>query len=252
MAFDGWTFGFEIVNFLVLAFLLQRFAYRPLLAAIDRRKAATAQEVEAARSARGAAEALRSRLEDEQKALAGRKEAALAEAREAARTEREALLAKARDEAAALLEEGRKRLAGERRAVEGELRQEAGRLAVAIARHLLAEAGSAELRRTLGERAFATLAGLEPAEREALLASLDQGPAVLATAEPLPEAEKAAAEKRLAEILGRPVPLLTAVEPELIEGLELRFPHLALRHSWQHGLEQALAEIARDDVPVQP
>lgn len=244
MDFDPWTFGFQIVNFLVLAFLLQRFAYRPLLAAIDRRKAATAAEVEAAQAARGEAEGLRRQLEQEREALAGHKDAALAEARQAAREEREKSLAKAREEAEALLEAGRRRLDGERRAVEAQLRREAAELAVALARRLLAGAAGPQPRKAMTEQALEALGALDPAERESLLASLDRGPAVLATAAPLQPEERQAIEQGVERRLGRPVSLEYRVEPELIEGLELRFPHLALRHSWRHVLEQAEAELA--------
>ncbi len=247
MTFDGWTFGFEVLNFLVLALLLWRFAYRPLLAAIDRRRAATAAQLESAREERSRAEALRRELESEREALAGRRDAALAEARRAADAERERLLAEAREQAAGLVDAGRRRLDGERRTAEGELRRQAGRLAVALARRLLEGAGGAELRRRLAEQALTSLKALSTERREALLASLDQGQAVVATPEALDDAEREALEARLGEALGRPVPLETRVEPGLIEGLELRFPHLALRHSWGHALEQALSEIERDD-----
>lgn len=246
MDFDPWTFGFQIVNFLVLAFLLQRFAYRPLLAAIDRRKAATAAEIEAARSARGEAEGLRRQLEQEREALAAQREATIAEARQAAKAERDRARAAARAEAEGLVEAGRRRLAGERRSVEAELRREAAGLAVALARRLLADAGAdaAELRRAMTEQALAALGALDPAARDSLLASLDRGAAVLATATPLGPEERAEIERGVEQRLGRPVPLDCRVEPELIQGLELRFPHLALRHSWRHVLEQAEAELA--------
>ena len=50
MEFDWLTFGFEIVNFLVLVWLLHRLLYRPVLAMIQRRRdeiAAQARQAEA-------------------------------------------------------------------------------------------------------------------------------------------------------------------------------------------------------------
>ena len=35
MIFNVWTFLFEVLNFLVLVWLLKRFFYRPVLAAIE-------------------------------------------------------------------------------------------------------------------------------------------------------------------------------------------------------------------------
>ena len=44
MKLDGWRFALQIVNFLVLVWLLQHFLYRPARRALDRRKEAWARE----------------------------------------------------------------------------------------------------------------------------------------------------------------------------------------------------------------
>ncbi len=45
MPFDWATFGLEILNFLVLVWLLARFLYRPIIGAIAKRKAEIADTV---------------------------------------------------------------------------------------------------------------------------------------------------------------------------------------------------------------
>ena len=40
MEFNWTTFSFEIINFLILVWILQRFLYKPVTNAIARRKAA--------------------------------------------------------------------------------------------------------------------------------------------------------------------------------------------------------------------
>ncbi|HWQ12793.1 MAG TPA: hypothetical protein VNL77_08335, partial [Roseiflexaceae bacterium] len=68
MAFDWLTFGFEIVNFLVLVWLLHRLLYRPVLAMIQRRRDEIAASTQAAEALRAEAEQLKAeydrRLED--------------------------------------------------------------------------------------------------------------------------------------------------------------------------------------------
>ncbi len=56
MTFNIWTFLFEVVNFVVLAYILHRLLYRPLREAIDRRRAEIAQTQAEAEQARAEAE----------------------------------------------------------------------------------------------------------------------------------------------------------------------------------------------------
>lgn len=68
MELDWVTFALEIVNFLVLIWILQRFLYQPVLAAIARRKAAIEKTLSDARALQADAQALerqyRNRLAD--------------------------------------------------------------------------------------------------------------------------------------------------------------------------------------------
>jgi len=63
MHIDTTTFILQLVNFAVLVWLLQRFLYRPVLAAIDRRRAAVEKTLSEAREQRTQAERLRERYD---------------------------------------------------------------------------------------------------------------------------------------------------------------------------------------------
>ena len=56
MEFNYSTFILEIINFVVLVWLLTRFLYRPVLRVMEQRRAALQQEMEAARAAKQQAE----------------------------------------------------------------------------------------------------------------------------------------------------------------------------------------------------
>ena len=60
MEFDWTSFALEVLNFLVLVWLLKRFFYRPVLAVIEKRQVATAKTIADAESVRREAEALKS------------------------------------------------------------------------------------------------------------------------------------------------------------------------------------------------
>ena len=63
MEFSWTTFGLEILNFLVLLWLLQRLLYRPVKRVIEERRAATEKAVADAEAARQAALALKSQYD---------------------------------------------------------------------------------------------------------------------------------------------------------------------------------------------
>ena len=60
MALNWSTFAFEIVNFLILIWILQRFLYRPVLAVIAKRRSAIEKTLAEAQTLRLEAEALES------------------------------------------------------------------------------------------------------------------------------------------------------------------------------------------------
>ena len=71
------TFIFEIINFLILIWILQRLFYKPLLAVIDKRKQHIDQSLADAKKLHQEADELRSLYENRQKLWMQEKKAAL-------------------------------------------------------------------------------------------------------------------------------------------------------------------------------
>ncbi len=65
MQFDWTTFILEILNFLVLVWILQRFLYRPVLARLDARQQRVKDEIARAEQLRSDADALRQQYESQ-------------------------------------------------------------------------------------------------------------------------------------------------------------------------------------------
>jgi len=134
---DPGLFIWTILTFLVLLWLLKRFAWGPLLAALDRREQVIAGAVEDARKAKEELERVKS---DAAKLLTeARQEAGgiVTRARADADRFREELRVKAVTEAEALLQNAEKRIQQETSRAVQQLRQEAVELSVAIAEKLL-------------------------------------------------------------------------------------------------------------------
>ena len=64
MQIDWVTFTLEVVNFLILVWILQRFLYKPILRTIERRKAAIDQTLTDAKTRQADADALERRYRD--------------------------------------------------------------------------------------------------------------------------------------------------------------------------------------------
>jgi F-type H+-transporting ATPase subunit b len=148
---DPGLFIWTIVTFLVLVTLLAKFAWRPLLDALDRREKLIAKAIDDAEKARADLERVR---QDATKILADARvegEALVARSRAAADRLGEELRQKASAEAAGILKKAEREIQLETtRAIE-QVRREAVELSVAIASKILHRNVSAEDNRALIE-----------------------------------------------------------------------------------------------------
>jgi F-type H+-transporting ATPase subunit b len=250
MRIDWWTLALQAANFLVLVWLLQHFLYRPVQAIIAQRQQRTDGVMAEANAARTAAEQLRVQLEGQRAAIDRERHQALEAAHARAQQEAAALLERARADADKLLAEERQRIEQERTEAVEALRLEATELGVAIARRLLAEAGSAGRDRPFLERALARLQSLDERARAAMVQRLAHGDGVqVVTAAPLETADRDAIARRLRTLLGVDTDVRFAEDPALLAGAELHFPNTVLHHSWRDSLREIEEDLKRDGRP---
>ena len=128
-----WT----IITFLVVLFVLKKFAWPHLLAALDEREQRISDAITAAEQARQEAEEV---LREHRQKLAAADEEArqvVAEAREAGANVRQTIVSQAREEAERMLDQARTSIESEKRAAIAELRRETANLAVQAAGALI-------------------------------------------------------------------------------------------------------------------
>lgn len=211
MTFNPLTFTFELINFVVLAVLLQRVVYRPVAEAIRARRA----EIEQTRAT--AAERL-ALVDQRAEALAARDQeldqlrtSIVSEATAAAATERAKMLAQARDDAAAERQRAHAMLEAEREAALGWVREVTVERGVEVAGRLLLELVPDAAHEALVDRLLAALAGRDD------LAGIDPDDHEVhadATFAQLPTPEQSRRLRQaLEEAVGRPV-LLSVTEDE--------------------------------------
>lgn len=249
MHVDLWTVALQAANFLILAWLLQRFLYRPVLSVLARRQAAADALIAGAKAETQKAADLRKGLEDRQAALAADRQSILAQARSEAEAERATLLAAAKADAEAARRGAQDALDQERREAARTLGRQAGRLAGAMVERLLRQTPPATVQAALFERICDDVRAL-PAETKASIAervAAAAQPVEVVAAAPLAPDDASRAPALLGQALGAPVSLAFRTDPALIAGLEIRFPFTILRRNWAEDLRRIQAELDDDD-----
>jgi F-type H+-transporting ATPase subunit b len=127
----------QIVNFLILLFILQRLLYKPFLAKMEERSATIKKALEEAQAAR--AEAARQQEENEARLRAAYAEAAAVreQALKEAAEESRKHIAAAQAQARRLVDDTKAQLDAEVRRARDELRREVSDLAIAVAEKLV-------------------------------------------------------------------------------------------------------------------
>jgi F-type H+-transporting ATPase subunit b len=223
MQLDLTSFVLELINFAVLVWILHRFLYKPVLAAIDRRRAAVEQSLAQAKTARDEAAALKAQVEE--RLASWERERAEAKGKLAA--ELAAQREKALAETARAAEQERARLAALQARQEQERRsadeQQALAQAGAFAARLLERVSGPELDARLVELLAADLPALPKERLDALAeaARAADGHVAVQSARPLPDAARARLERALSQSLGVECRARYAVDASLLGGVRV-------------------------------
>ena len=176
MGMDWSTFFLELINFLILVWILKRFLYVPVKRAIEERRQRVESVLAQAQATRAEAERLRAEYESREQAWQVERDqarAALEQELSAERTRRldeiQAELQRQRDKAAIL---------DERKARDAERRDQKAALALAagFGSKLLARVADPSLEARLVEMVIEDLPNLSDAHRQALATTADHVP----------------------------------------------------------------------------
>lgn len=163
MKIDWITVAAQIVNFLILVWLLKRFLYAPVMRAMEQREQRIRERLEEAETSRAAAEQEARAYRERQQTLEQQREQFLAEAREAAEAQRVALEAEARQDIENRRRDWTGQLENQRESFLRELRRQAARQFHALARRTLTDLANAELEEQIALSFIAQIDAL-PAE----------------------------------------------------------------------------------------
>lgn len=211
----------QIINFLVLAFLLQRFAYKPILNVLDKRREEVEKGLEDARlaaEARANAESERQQVLDQARAEA---QGVVAEATQRGEDQAAKIVAAAQEQAQAILAEARSEAQAEQERLLGEMRGQIAALSIAAANRLVGEALDEERQMQLVNEFFSGVkAGkVQIADKAGALAGEK---AVVTSALPLNEADQATYRSYLQAQLGAEAAVEFKTDPAILGGVVLR------------------------------
>lgn len=253
MLIDWFTVGAQLLNFLILAWLLKRFLYRPILNALDAREERIAAELASADAKK--VEALRERDEFRSKndAFDQQRAAMLSQAAEEVKAERQRLLDQAREAVDTLRAHGMQSLARDTHNLQQAIRRRTGQEVFAIARKALADLATTSLEERAGEVFMGRLRDLNDEERGRFASALKSagGSAVIRSAFKLPEAQRAAIQNTLNETFAAEVRVTFETAPDLITGIELSTNGQKIAWSIAHyltSLEEGVAELVNAQV----
>ena len=143
--------------FISLFFLLKKYAWPPIVRLTEEREKNIARHLEEAEKANADAQVA---LEEHRKLLAGAKEethALINEAKGVAQAEREQLLAKTQEEQSKMLERAKREIDAERERAVGQLRHDAVEISLAAASKLIRERLDSEADRKIVEEYIGSL-----------------------------------------------------------------------------------------------
>ncbi len=221
MKFDIWTFTFQIINFVVLLFILKRLLYRPIRDILRQRRELVEKIIEDAEKTKNEALELKAEHSREMDKLGELKARIVEEMNEEVLKEKKRLMGEAEKEAAMRIEKGKALLEMEKAGFENELKEKAIDVVSAFSTGLLRDIADEELHRGIWRK---FLAGLESIAGDIAAKGLKDEPIMLeiATAYPLAEEELEALRGAMGKHLSREVVVGCAVDKTLLAGLKIK------------------------------
>jgi F-type H+-transporting ATPase subunit b len=226
MIIDWYTVIFQIVNFLILVFLLRYFLYGPVVRTMDDREKKIVEREERAISSRKEAEAEAESFRRRSEELRKDEESAMEKARLAAEEEKAEMLSRARKD----VEEARKRweeaFERDKESFTAELRRRIGQQACAIARRCLKDLADGSLEQIIRSRFVVKLQELPSADLKKLSKALSAAEyrATIKSAFDFPEKELQSLRVVLGDLVAvteDKIKITFKKEQDLICGLEL-------------------------------
>lgn len=257
MLIDWFTVGAQVLNFVILVWLMKRFLYQPILSAIDAREARIAKELAEAAATKATAEKERDEFQHKNKVFDEERAALLSKATGEAKAERQRLLDAARAAADAQKAKSQEALSNEAADFNLTLRRKAQTEVFAVARQTLTDLATTGLEQRAAVVFMDRLRALDAAAKDQLKQALKTAkePALVRSAFDLSPEQHAEIQAALNETVSADVPLRFETDAELVSGIELTTPGQKVAWSiaeYLGALEKSVGDLIAAKSPPPP
>jgi len=252
MLIDWFTVIMQIINFLILLFLLHRFLYQPILKTIDKRQDQMQARWDAAAAEQEKARAEAAKHRQAQRELDDQREQILADAHAEAAETRHIELQQAREALAQKRQEWHQALENEQQSVMADLREQFGHQVVDMVRKVLQDLANAELEQQTVKAFQKQLQNLDDETRQSIAESFanQNQPVTVETGLELPQASQDDLRQTLQEanlLNGQVVNF--DVSPDLLFGIRLHNQAYDLAWDAEDYLQE-LERAIRQELPT--
>ncbi|MGA3236109.1 MAG: F0F1 ATP synthase subunit delta [Bryobacteraceae bacterium] len=223
MLIDWFTVCAQALNFVILAWLMKRFLYKPILDAIAAREKLIAAELADAVAKKAEAQKERDEFQRKNEEFDQQRAALLSKATNEAKAEAERLLDEARKAADVLTAKRQEALKNEAHNLSQAIARRTQQEVFAITRKALTDLATASLEERMGEVFTRRLRELNGKGKTCLADALktSSDPAVVRSTFELPAEQRAAIQNALNETFSAAVRVRFETAPDLIGGIEL-------------------------------
>jgi F-type H+-transporting ATPase subunit b len=223
MLIDWFTVVAQVINFLILVWLLRHFLYKPILDAIDTREKGIAAKLAEAEAKKADAQKERDDFQHKNEAFDKERAGLLKKATDDANAERQQLLDQARKDADTLRAKRQDALQSEQLHLSQEVVRWTQNEVFAITRKTLSDLANASLEERMCDAFVGRLRALNETAKDQLIAAFKNSPqpAQVRSAFQLPQTQRGVVESAVKETFAAETPVQFETVPELVSGIEL-------------------------------
>ena len=222
MLIDWFTVSAQVLNFLILVWLMKRFLYQPILNAIDAREKRIATELADADAKKRDAKQERDEFIKKNAEFDRQRATFLSQAKDEAKVERERLLNEAKEAADLLSEKRHQALRTDIKKLNQSVNTRAKQEVFTVVRKTLSDLANVSLEERIGEVFTRRLHEMDDHSKDTMqkaLRSMSSSALIRSTFE-LPVNQRAAIQNALNETFLAEIPVKYETSPDLISGIE--------------------------------
>lgn len=249
MQIDWITVSAQIVNFLILVWLLKHFLYQPVMTAMERREQRISDRLNEAREREQQAEDRLRQYQDKTDELERRRDEILNQASSDVEHKKKEMLDRARDDVAELRANWQRQVGEEKREFLDKLRRQAAGAIQSLARKALSDLADAELEERIVHAFIERLKSLDKETRKAMARTSD--PVRIASAFELDSAVRGHLTRSIHEHIADGVEVNYTQSPELLGGIQLSSGGRRLSWNLDDYLDELTDRIEETFTPIE-